>query len=225
MYTHASVLAVAEAFDDDFSLVLPTDCESEGLMDDEIKAVKMNAKVVNSMLACFSNSTTLMKIIAYTQDSRCRVERAWKIKARLFQNFSPDDSITSMQLEEELNKLKLGSGKNVMYDLLEKTSASQLRFPLNCTDEKIEAAIMKTLPIEYRACAANAKSAHSISSRESYSFGVFEDAVTTFHLQVRGFDWVDSNVSKDFDDVEAVLSAITFNVTVIYARIMVTRRL
>ena len=105
-YTHASVLGAAEALDDDFSLVLPTDCYSERLMDDEIYSGKMNAKVVNSFVACFSKSATLMKIIAYAQDSGCRVGRAWKIKARLFQKFSQDDSIAALQLEDELNKLK-----------------------------------------------------------------------------------------------------------------------
>ena len=63
-----------------------------------------------------------------------------------------------MQLEEELNKSTLGSGKNAMYELLEKTASIQLRFPLHCTDEKLEVAFMKSLLIEYRACAANAKS-------------------------------------------------------------------
>ena len=75
-------------------------------MDDEIYSGKMNAKVVNSFVACFSKSATLMKIVAYAQDSGCRVRRAWKIKARLFQKFSPDDSIAALQLEDELNKLK-----------------------------------------------------------------------------------------------------------------------
>ena len=88
-YTHA--------LDDDFSLVLPTDCPSERLMDDKIKAVKMNAKIVNSFAACFSKSATLMKIIAYAQDSGRRVGRAWKIKARLFQKLSLDDSIAALQ--------------------------------------------------------------------------------------------------------------------------------
>jgi len=102
-------------------------------MEDEIKAIKTNAKIVNSFVACLTKSATLMRIIAYSQDSRCRVGRAWKIKARIFQKLAPDDSIASIQLEEELNKLKLGSGKNAMYDLFEKTSALQLRFPLHCT--------------------------------------------------------------------------------------------
>ena len=206
-YTHASVIGAAEALDDDFSLVLPTDCYSERLMDDEIKAVKMNAKVVNSFVACFSKSATLMKIIAYAQDSGCRVGRAWKIKARLFQKFSPDDSIAALQLEDELNKLKFDAGRNAMYDLFEKTSALQLRFPMHCTDDKLEVAIMKTLPIEYRACAANAKRVHSITSNEPYTFARFEDAITTFHRQIRGFDSSESNN----DNIEAVLSTITFN--------------
>ena len=66
------------------------------IINQEIKAVKMNAKVVNSFVACFNKSVTLMKIIAYAQDSGCRVGRAWKSKARLFQKFSPDDSINSL---------------------------------------------------------------------------------------------------------------------------------
>ena len=89
-----------------------------------------------------------------------------------------------------------------MYDLFEKTSALQLRFPLHCTDEKLEVAIMKTLPIEYRACAANAKRVHSITSNEPYTFARFEDAITTFHRQVRGFD---GSESKN-DNIEAVLT-------------------
>jgi len=87
------VLGATEALDGNFSLVLPTDCNNERLMEDEIKAVKMNAKIVNSFVACFSKSAALMRIIAYSQDSGCRVGRAWKIKARLFQKFAPDDSI------------------------------------------------------------------------------------------------------------------------------------
>jgi len=105
------------------------------------------------------------------------------------------------------NKLKLGTGKNAMYELFEKTSVLQLRFPLHCIDEKLKAAIMKTLSIEYRACAANAKSVHSITSKEPYTFSAFEDAITTFHRQIRGFDCVDSNV----DDVEVVLTTFTLN--------------
>jgi len=35
-----------------------------------------------------------------------------------------------------------------MYELFEKTASLQLRFPLHCTDEKLEAAIMKSPPIE-----------------------------------------------------------------------------
>jgi len=206
-YTHASVIGAAVALDDDFSLALPSDCDSERLMEDELKAVKLNAKIVNSFVACFSKSATLMRIIAYSQDSGCRVGRAWKIKARLFQKFSPDDSIAALQLEDELNKLKFDAGRNAMYDLFEKTSALQLRFPLHCTDEKLEVAIMKTLPIEYRACAANAKRVHSITSKEPYSFSRFEDAITTFHRQVRGFDCNESNI----DNVEAVLTTFTFN--------------
>ena len=180
-YTHASAIGAAEALDDDFSLVLPMDCNSERLMEDEVKAVKTNAKIVNSFVACFSKSATLMRIIAYSQDSGCRVGRAWKIKARLFQKYPPDDSIASLQLEDELNKLRFGTGKNSMYELFEKTSSLQLRFPLHCTDEKLEVAIMKSLPIEYRACAANAKRVHSITSNEPYSFSIFEDVITTFH--------------------------------------------
>jgi len=65
IYTHASVIGAAEALDDDFSLVLPTDCESEHLMEDEVKAVKTNAKIVNSFVACINKSATLMRIIAY----------------------------------------------------------------------------------------------------------------------------------------------------------------
>ena len=137
------MLGAAEALDDDFSLVLPTDCNSDRLMADEIKAVKLNAKIVNSFVACFSKSATLTRIIAYSQDSGCRVGRAWKIMARLFQKFAPDDSIAALQLEDELNKLKFDAGKNAIYELFEKTSALQLRFPLHCTDEKLEVAIMK----------------------------------------------------------------------------------
>ena len=62
------MLGAAEALDGDFSLVLPTDCNSERLIEDEIKAVKMNAKIVNSFVACFSKSAALMRIIAYSQD-------------------------------------------------------------------------------------------------------------------------------------------------------------
>ena len=40
-YTHASVIGAAEALDDDFSLALPSDCDSERLMEDELKAVKL----------------------------------------------------------------------------------------------------------------------------------------------------------------------------------------
>jgi len=92
-------------------------------------------------------------------------------------------------------------------ELFEKTLALQLRFPLHCTDEKLEVAIMKTLPIEYRACAANAKRVHSITSKEPYSFSRFEDAITTFHRQGRGLNCDESNGDK----VEAVLTTFTFD--------------
>ena len=59
-----------------------------------------------------------MRIIAYSQDSGCRVGRAWKVKARLFQKFAPDDSIAALQLEDELNKLKFDAGKNVIYEFV-----------------------------------------------------------------------------------------------------------
>ena len=65
---------------------------------------------------------------------------------------------------------------------------------------------MKTLPIEYRACAANAKRVHSITSNEPYTFARFEDAITTFHWQVRGFVGSESND----DNIEAVLTTFTF---------------
>ncbi len=84
--------------------------------------------------------------------------------------------------------------------MFEKTSALQLRFPLHYTDEKLEVATMKTIPIEYRACAANAKRVHSITSNEPYTFSRFEDAITTFHRQERGFECNESNS----DNVEAV---------------------
>ena len=196
------MLVVSEALEKDFDL--PIICSGDALNDDEIDKLKKNAKVVNSFKAFFIKSVTLMRIIAYTEDNGCPVGRARKIKERLFQKFAPDDSIVSLQLEEELNKLSLGSGKNSMYELFEKPASLQLRFPLHCTDDKLEAAIMKTLPIEYRACAANAKNVHQISSNEAYSFSVFEDAITTFHRQLKGFDAIKSSVSSEGDDVEAV---------------------
>ena len=208
-FTHVTVMGVSEALDSAFDL--PTICTGDDLSDEVVDKVKKNAKVINSFVSCFIKSATLMRIIAYAQDDGCPVGRAWKVKERLFQKFAPDDSIASLQLEEELNKLSLGSGKNSMYELFEKVASLQLRFPMHCSDDKLEAAIMKTLPIEYRACAANAKSVHQISSNEAYTFSVFEDAITTFHRQVRGFDAISSSVTSEGDDVEAVLSAVTFN--------------
>ena len=154
------MLVVSEALEKDFDL--PIICSGDALNDDEIDKLKKNAKVVNSFKAFFIKSVTLMRIIAYTEDNGCPVGRAWKIKERLSQKFAPDDSIELLQLEEELNKLSVGSGKNSMYELFEKTASLQLRFPLHCTDDKLEATIMKTLPIEYKPCAANAKSVHQI---------------------------------------------------------------
>ena len=152
-----------------------------------------------------------MRIIAYAQDKECPVGRTWKIKECLFQKFAPDDFIASLQLIEEINKLSLGSWKNSMYELVENTASLQLRFPLHCTDDKLEAAIMKTLPVEYKACAANEKIVHQNSSNEAYTFSAFENAINTFHRQVRSFDTINSNVSSEGDDVDTVLSAITFN--------------
>ena len=134
-------MGVSEALDSAFDL--PTICTGDDLSDEVVDKVKKNAKVINSFVACFIKSATLMRIIAYAQDDGCPVGRAWKVKERLFQKFAPDDSIASLQLEEELNKLSLGSGKNSMYELFEKFASLQLRFPMDCSDDKLEAAIMK----------------------------------------------------------------------------------
>ena len=179
----ASVIGAAEALDDDFSLVLPMDCNSERLMEDEVKAVKTNAKIVNSFVACFSKSATLMRIIAYSQDSGCRVGRAWKIKARLFQKYSPDDSIASLQLEDELNKLRFGTGKNSMYELFEKTSSLQLRFPLHCTDEKLEVAIMKMRRESIQSLQKSLTPLVDLKMPSQYFIGKLED-LTVMNLMV-----------------------------------------
>ena len=107
----------------------------------------MNVKVVNSLMTCFIKSATLMRIIAYTQDEGYPAGRTWKIKERLFKKFAPDNSVTSMKLEEKLNKLTLGSGKNAIYDLFEKTESFQRRFPLHYTDEKLETYVSLKLKI------------------------------------------------------------------------------
>ena len=133
-FTHVTVMGVSEALDSAFDL--PTICTGDDLSDEVVDKVKKNAKVINSFVACFIKSATLMRIIAYAQDDGCPVGRAWKVKERLFQKFAPDDSIASLQLEEELNKLSLGNGKNSMYELFEKVASLQLRFPMHCSDDE-----------------------------------------------------------------------------------------
>ena len=79
-FTHVTVMGVSEALDSAFDL--PTICTGNDLSDEVVDKVKKNAKVINSFVAYFIKSATLMRIIAYAQDDGCPVGRAWKVKER-----------------------------------------------------------------------------------------------------------------------------------------------
>jgi hypothetical protein len=114
------------------------------------EAVDMNKKVMCQFIQAFATMSLLSKVNQQKKADKLFLSgRVWKLWVELQGDFNPDDSITEIELELALSKLKLVNKKNPR-KLLEEIALCEVKYRVPVSDRKKVAQLIRLGGKKYR---------------------------------------------------------------------------
>ena len=182
---------------EEFEAQLPTDENTtldESDPDDakKILALKQNEQVMAMLMIAMHTKEGMSKVMReMNRNPIFQTGQAWRIIKSIRDECRPDDHISEMELETEVNKIKLKKGEDPNV-LLERLADIEVRFGMNIPDKKKSGVVLRCGKGTYNAVMATTTVAKKKSSK---GHPTAEELIEDMHTQWR----ISSNTSGGKD--------------------------